>query len=79
MTLTGPITGVKNTGLIDTLTALVGQGLTVALDGTTVTSTEDVMGTELFTKLAGLEEGGEDVTFSITVSKDDVEEAYTGC
>lgn len=79
MTLTGPITGVKNTGLIDTLTALVGQGLTVALDGTTVTSTEDVMGTELFTKLAGLEEGDEDVTFSITVSKGDVEEAYTGC
>lgn len=78
VTLTGPITGVKNTGLMDTLTALVGQGYTVSVDGTPVTSTEDVKGTSLFTQLASLEQGGADVEFTITVAKDGIEETYAG-
>lgn len=79
MTLTGPVSEVKNTGLFDTVTALLGQGYTVTIDGVNITGAADFLTTETYKKLAALEQGGADVEFSVTVSKDGAEEVYTAC
>lgn len=77
MTLTGPVSEVKNTGLFDTVTALLGQGYTVTIDGVNITGAADFLTTETYKKLAALEQGGADVEFSVTVSKDGAEEVYS--
>ena len=79
MTLTGPVTEVKNTGLFDTVTALIGQGYTITIDGVNITGAADFLKTSTYTKLAALEQGGTDVSFNVTVGKDGAEEVYTAC
>ena len=79
MTLTGPVSEVKNTGLFDTVTALLGKGYTVTIDGVDITGAADFLTTDTYKKLAALEQGGADVEFAVTVSKDDAEEVYTAC
>ena len=61
MTLTGPVTEVKNTGLFDTVTALMGQGYAITIDGVKITGAADFLTTETYKKLAALEQGGADV------------------
>lgn len=76
MTLTGPVREVKNTGLIDTVTALVAQGYTVTIDGTTIAGLSDFTGTSIYAKLDALTAGGEDVAFNVMVSKDGTRVIY---
>ena len=75
ITLTGPVSGVKNTGLFDTLDALLADGYAVAIDGTAVTKATDFKNTDAFARLAALAEGGND-GFTVTIGKDGAEENY---
>lgn len=77
VTLTGPITGVKNTGLFDAAAALIAQGYTISIDGVSITGAADFLTTETYKELAALTQGGEDVAFEVTVSKDGTEEVYS--
>lgn len=77
VTLTGPITGVKNTGLFDAAAALIAQGYTISIDGVSITGAADFLTTETYKELAALTQGGEDVAFEVTVSKDGAEEVYS--
>lgn len=77
VTLTGPITGVKNTGLTDAAAALIAQGYTISIDGVSITGAADFLTTETYKELAALTQGGEDVAFEVTVSKDGAEEVYS--
>ena len=77
VTLTGPITGVKNTGLFDAAAALIGQGYTISIDGVSITGAADFLTSETYKELAALTQGGEDVAFEVTVSKDGAEEVYS--
>ena len=79
MTLTGPVSEVKNTWLFDTVTALLEQGYAVTIDGVNITGAVDFMKTDTYKKLAALEKGGADVSFGVTVSKDGAEEVFTAC
>lgn len=76
ITLTGPVSGVKNTGLFDTLDALLADGYAVAIEGTAVSKATDFKNTDAFTRLAALTEGGSD-SFVVNISKDGAEEDYT--
>lgn len=75
ITLTGPVAEVKNTGLFDTLDALLADGYAVAIDGTAVGKATDFKNTDAFARLAELAEGGGD-SFTVNISKDGVEETY---
>lgn len=77
VTLTGPITGVKNTGLFDAAAALIAQGYTISIDGVSITGAADFLTTETYKELAALTQGGEDVAFEVTVSKDGAKEVYS--
>ena len=77
VTLTGPITGVKTTGLFDAAAALIAQGYTISIDGVSITGAADFLTTETYKELAALTQGGEDVAFEVTVSKDGTEEVYS--
>lgn len=77
VTLTGPITGVKNTRLFDAAAALIAQGYTISIDGVSITGAADFLTTETYKELAALTQGGEDVAFEVTVSKDGTEEVYS--
>lgn len=77
VTLTGPVTGVKNTGLFDAAAALIAQGYTISIDGVSITGAADFLTTETYKELAALTQGGEDVAFEVTVSKDGAEEVYS--
>lgn len=77
VTLTGPITGVKNTGPFDAAAALIAQGYTISIDGVSITGAADFLTTETYKELAALTQGGEDVAFEVTVSKDGAEEVYS--
>lgn len=77
VTLTGPITGVKNTGLFDAAAALIAQGYTISIDGVSITGAADFLTTETYKELAALTQGGEDVAFEVTVSKGGTEEVYS--
>lgn len=77
VTLTGPITGVKNTGLFDAAAALIAQGYTISIDGVSITGAADFLTTETYKELAALTQGSEDVAFEVTVSKDGAEEVYS--
>lgn len=76
ITLTGPVSGVKNTGLFDTLDALLADGYAVAIEGTAISKATDFKNTDAFTRLAALTEGGSD-SFTVNISKDGTEEDYT--
>lgn len=77
MTLTGPVSEVKNTGLFDAAAALIAQGYAITIDGVNITGAADFLTTETYKKLAALTQGGEDVAFEVTVSKDGAEEVYS--
>lgn len=79
MTLTGPVSEVKNTGLFDTVTALLEQGYAVTIDGVNITGAADFLKTNTYKKLSTLEKGGKDISFGVTVSKDGAEEVFTAC
>lgn len=74
--LEGPVADVKNTGIIDTLTALVSEGYTVTVDGTAITSAADLKKTDTYAKLAALAEG-DSLAIAVMVSKDGESEEYT--
>lgn len=76
ITLTGPVSEVKNTGLFDTLNALISDGYEVAIDGAAISAAADFTKTGAYTALTGLTEGG-NASFVTTVSKDGVQEDYT--
>lgn len=77
VTLTGPVSGVKNTGVFDTLSALTKEGCTVKVDGKAITGLQDFQQSEAYTQLTALTEGANDLTFKVEVSKDDATENYT--
>ena len=77
MALSEPASGVKNTGLFDTLTALIADGYTITIEGSEVSGLSDFAGTEAYSKIMALEEGSEDVRFEAVASKGDVEIIYT--
>lgn len=67
VTLTGPLSEVKNTGIFDTLTALIEEGYTVTVDGTAITNLASFKKTAAYARLAALEQGGESVIFYAAV------------
>lgn len=75
--LTGELSGVKNTGIVETLTALVGAGYEVFIDGTKLTDFASVQNAPLYGKVSDMKLGDADVRASIKVSKDDEEQVYT--
>jgi len=79
VTLTGPVSGVKNTGVFEALTALINEGYAVTVDGAAITGAKDFIATNAYASLNALTEGGEDVSFPAIVAKDGAEEAYTVC
>lgn len=76
ITLTGAASEVKNTGLFDTVSALIEQGYTVTISGTAITSAADFLATDAYAELTALEEGGS-MTIPVVVSKEGEEETYT--
>lgn len=74
--LTGAVSEVKNTGLFDTLSALLEQGYTATINGTSITSAADFKETDAYATLEALEKGGS-ASFTIVLSKDDAEEEFT--
>lgn len=77
ITLTGPVSGVKNTGLFDTVTALLAQGYSVTADGAAITGAKDFTKTSAYAAISAMTEGGADVSFPVVVAKDGAEETYT--
>lgn len=76
ITLTGPASGVKNTGLFDTLDALIADGYAVTIDGTAISKATDFTTTAAYEKLAAFAEG-DSGSFTVNISKDGTEEDYT--
>lgn len=74
MTLTGPVSGVKNTGLFDMLSALSAAGYTATIDGTAITDGNSFMSLPVFREISDLEEGGEAVQFIIELHAPDSDE-----
>lgn len=68
--LTGSITSVKNTGLVDTLTALTDKGYIVAVDGTEVTDAKSLKALPAFKDIAAMEKGAEAMPLTVTVEKE---------
>lgn len=77
VTLTGELSAVKNTGIIDTLTALVGGGYALSIGGTALTDVASVNETALYTKAVVMKPGDSDISDTIKVSKDGQEQDYT--
>lgn len=76
ITLTGPVSGVKNTGIFDMIDALISDGYTVSIKDTAITCEADFAATSTFRKLNALVEG--DVfEFSAVVSRDGESETYS--
>lgn len=75
VTLTGPVANVKNTGVFETLAALVKSGHTVTIDGSAIAGVTDFKKTDSYKKLAALTEG-DSLAFTATVSKDGESEDY---
>lgn len=69
--LSGPVSGVKNTGLFDMLGALAAQGYTASVDGTALTDGAAFKKLPVFKTLAALKEGGDDVLVPVAVNKQD--------
>lgn len=70
VTLEAAASSVKNTGLIDALTALVEQGYTVSVDGTAIETVTDVKKLPVFKTVAAMTAGSDDVAFAVVVSKE---------
>lgn len=83
VTLTGAVSGVKNTGMVDALAAIAAAGYTIKLDGVTLDGSDTqkaaaaLKASPFFTKVSSLEQGGADISATVTVSKDGKEESYT--
>lgn len=75
MTLTGPVSGVKNTGIFDTLAGLIEAGYKVTIKGMTITGLTDFKETTAYSQLIAMEQGAEDVTFVAMVSSGESPEA----
>lgn len=68
--LTGPITGVKNTGLFDMLDAMKKKGYTASVGGVELTDGAAFQKFPEFKQLTELAQGGEDVAIPVVVSKE---------
>ncbi len=68
--LTGPVTGVKNTGLVDALTALTEQGYTVSVGGKKVTDAKSLKALPVFSEIAAMTKGGESVKAVVDIEKE---------
>lgn len=77
VTLAGPVSGVSNTGIVDTITALISGGYRVTADGTDIKDKATVMAAPFMPALTAMEAGGADVTIPVTVSKDNESQLYT--
>lgn len=68
--LTGPVTGVKNTGLFDMLDAMKDKGYTASVGGVELTDGAAFQKLPEFKQIAAMEPGDEDITIPIVVSKE---------
>lgn len=68
--LTGPVTGVKNTGLFDMLDSLVAKGYTASVDGIALTDGAAFQKLPVFSQIAAMEKGSPDIIIPVVVSKD---------
>lgn len=75
--LTGELSAVKNTGIIETLTALVGDGYSLSIGGTALTDVASVQQTTIYTKAGVMKPGDSDISATIKVGKDEEEQEYT--
>ena len=69
MTLTGAAADVKNTGLFDMLAALAEEGYSASIGGAPLTDGASFKATPVFQEIAAMEEGGDPVQFTVTISK----------
>lgn len=76
VTLTGPVSGVKNTGIFDTIGSILNDGYTITVKDTPITSAADFVATSTFRKLNALAPGDDIFEFSAVVSKDGESETY---
>ena len=70
VSLTGPATGVKNTGLFDMIEALAADGYSVSVNDSTITDGASFKALPLFELIASLEKGGDPVQFAVEVQAD---------
>ncbi len=77
--LAGPISGVSNTGIADTVEALIAEGYTVTAGGVEVTDLESIQKAPFYNDLGLLKKGGPDYNIPVVVSKDNDSQAYTVC
>lgn len=75
MALTGPLGGVKNTGIFDTLTELIEAGYKVTIEGAAITGLADFKNTTTYSRLTAMEQGAENVSFAVMVSQGESPEA----
>ncbi len=76
VTLTGPASGVKNTGIFVAMSSLINDGYTITVDGVTISGLADFQKTQSYKRLVTLAEG-EEINIVATVSKDGKSERYT--
>lgn len=67
--LTGAVTSVKNTGLVDTLTALTKKGYVVSVEGTEVTDAKSLKALPAFKDIAAMTKGSEPMALTVAVEQ----------
>lgn len=68
--LTGPVTGVKNTGLVDALTTLTAQGYSVSVGGQKVTDAKSLKALPVFSEIAALNKGDQSIKVAVDIEKE---------
>ena len=68
MVLTGPIAGVKNTGIFDAMKDIMDKGYTVSVDGNPITDAKSFLATDTGKALVKMAQGDEAKAFLVNVS-----------
>ena len=74
VTLLGPASSVKNTGLFEMLAAVTEQGYVVSIGGKKVDDVADFKKLDIFKEIAGMSAGGPNVNFAVDVEKEGANE-----
>lgn len=77
VTLTGELTSVKNTGIIDTLTALKAASYELTADGEALSDLASVTKTGFYKKAQAMKPGDPDISVKVVVSKEGKQQEYT--
>ena len=76
--LTGPVTGVKNTGLVEAVTTLTAQGYVVSVGGQKVTDAKTMKALPVFSEIAAMTKGSESIKVVVNIGKDGAESVSYG-